>query len=202
MKYFSAIPLIDITDASGTTQTYKNILARVSVIPSILENPLVYYSYDIQDGDTPEIVAQKYYGDSYRYWIVLFCNNLMDPQWDWPLNNVALDKFITKKYDRLGFDPYTTVKSYQKVTTQVNSASGETTVNTVEISQQEYNDFVPYSDTFTISNETVSISIERSTQSYYDYEVSLNESKRSIKLLNKNYVQQVENEFKKLLGNK
>jgi len=108
----------------------------------------------------------------------------------------------TKKYDRLGFDPYTTVKSYQKVTTQVNSASGETTVNTVEISQQEYNDFVPYSDTFTISNETVSISIERSTQSYYDYEVSLNESKRSIKLLNKNYVQQVENEFKKLLGNK
>jgi len=202
MKYFSAIPLIDITDASGTTQTYKNILARVSVIPSILSNPLVYYSYDIQDGDTPEIVAQKYYGDGYRYWIVLFCNNLMDPQWDWPLNNNTLDKFITEKYDALGFDPYTTVKSYQKVTTQVNSVSGETTVNTVDISQQEYNDFVPYSDTFTISGETVSVSIERSTQSYYDYEVSLNESKRNIKLLNKNYVQQVENEFKKLLGNK
>ena len=202
MKYFSAIPLIDITDASGTTQTYKNILARVSVIPSILSNPLVYYSYDIQDGDTPEIVAQKYYGDGYRYWIVLFCNNLMDPQWDWPLNNNTLDKFITEKYDALGFDPYTTVKSYQKVTTQVNSVSGETTVNTVNISQQEYDDFVPYSDTFTISGETVSISIERSTQSYYDYEVSLNESKRNIKLLNKNYVQQVENEFKKLLGNK
>jgi len=32
--------------------------------------------------DTPEIVAEKFYGNSYRYWIVLLSNNIIDPQWD------------------------------------------------------------------------------------------------------------------------
>jgi len=34
---------------------------------------------------------------------------------------------------------------------------------------------------------------------YYDYEVQLNESKRSIKLINANYVDQLEAQFKELM---
>ena len=67
-------------------------MARASVIPSVLNNALVYYSYDVQDGDTPEIIAYKYYGDVNRFWIVLYCNQLNDPQWDWPLSS---NKFKT-----------------------------------------------------------------------------------------------------------
>jgi hypothetical protein len=58
----------------------------------------LYYTYDIQEGDTPEIIAHKYYGDSYRYWIVLFANELLDPQWDWPMTYKMFEQYLADKY--------------------------------------------------------------------------------------------------------
>ena len=87
MQYFDTLPKIIKTDATGNSLLMTNLMARASVIPSLLQNPAVFYQYDIQDGDTPEIVAYKYYGDVYRYWMIFYCNQIIDPQWDWPLNN-------------------------------------------------------------------------------------------------------------------
>lgn len=202
MKYFDSLPLISVTDSAGNSQLYRNLMARLSVIPSLFNDPLLYYTYDIQEGDTPEIVAHKYYGDTYRYWIVLFSNQMLDPQWDWPLNTSAFQKYITEKYDALGIDPYSTTKEYQKLITQQSSTTGEVIVNSVTISQQEYDSFVAYSDTLTFPTEQLSVSVTRNVQTYYDYELEKNESKRNIKLLNKRYVGQIEDEFKKLVNNK
>jgi len=200
MKYFDALPLVSVTDKFGNTQVYKNLMTRVSVMPDILNNTLVYYSYDIQEGDTPEIVAHKYYGDSYRYWIVMLSNKSLDPQWDWPLNSVSFQKYITEKYDVLGFDPYTTTRTHQKIITQNNSQYGQI-VDTVSISEDEYDALTPTNSTLSFTQETVEVSITKNIQTYYQYELALNESKRNIKLLNKIYVPQIESEFQKLLSN-
>jgi len=199
MKYFNSLPLVSVTTPDNKTTLYRNLMTRISIIPSILNNPLVYYSYDIQEGDTPEIVADKYYGDSYRYWIVMFSNQMMDPQWDWPLNSENFQKYIIDKYTNMGIDPYTTVKSYQKTITQTDSL-GQVSSDTVEISKSDFDNNVDSSYNLTISGETVNVSITFNTLNYYQYEVNLNESKRTIKLLNKDYVTQIENEFKSLLG--
>ena len=65
MQYFESLPKIIYTDDSGIPKIATNIMARASMIPSILKNPVVYYQYDLQEDDTPEIVAHKYYGTSY-----------------------------------------------------------------------------------------------------------------------------------------
>lgn len=199
MKYFQSFPLVSVSLPNGSTKVYRNILTRLSVIPSILTNPVLFYEYDIQEGDTPEIVADKYYGDSYRYWIVLFCNQLMDPQWDWPLSGANLQNYIVDKYTNLGFDPMTTVKSYQKTITKINLTNNLTTTEVVEISEFDYNNSIPFNGTFSLPGETVQVSINYSVQTYYDYEVSLNDSKRTIKLLDTNYVQDIEDQFITLL---
>jgi nucleoid-associated protein YgaU len=98
MQYFNTLPKIIKTDANRNSVIMTDLMARCSIIPEILNNPMVYYDYDVQDGDTPEIVAYKYYGDSYRYWIVLFANQITDPQWDWPLSSNDFDAYITNKY--------------------------------------------------------------------------------------------------------
>lgn len=200
MKYFNNLPLIAVTKTDKTRQIYRNLMARVSVIPSVMENSLSFYTYDLQHSDTPEIVAHKYYGDSYRYWIVLFCNQMLDPQWDWPLNDVSLQKFITKKYANTGIDPYADAQSYKQVSTQYNPVTGQTVVNETNISESAYNALTPYTKTITFPNEQVSLSVDKRIVSYYEYEIELNESKRTIKLLNKNYVSQFEAEFSKLMG--
>ena len=92
MKYFQKLPKVLIRDEKGVSTLYTNIMARASIINDILDNPMLFYKYDIQDGDTPEIVADKYYGNSYRFWLIMFSNRMLDPQWDWPLNSTNFNK--------------------------------------------------------------------------------------------------------------
>lgn len=200
MKYFRNLPLVSLINADKTQRVYRNIMARASIIPKLLNDPLVFYSYDIQHTDTPEIIAHKYYGDSYRYWIVLFSNQILDPQWDWPLNDVALDKYITNKYAGTGIDVYTDVHSYQKIITQQNPTTGSNSTETVSISQQEYDTLVPYTKTLSFQSESVIVSVQKRVLNYHDYEIELNESKRNIKLLNKLYVNQLEKEITNLMS--
>ena len=126
MKYFSILPQMIVTDPKGNSKVFTNIMARTSIIPSLFQNPLLFYSYDIQDSDTPELIAHKYYGYIERFWMVLFANQILDPQWDWPLNTNDFNAYITNKYPST--DPYNTVKEYQKIITQYDSTTQETTI--------------------------------------------------------------------------
>ena len=59
MKYFSALPKVVSTDINGNNQILTNLLVRVNVIPDLLKNPLLFYSYDIKDGETPEKLRDR-----------------------------------------------------------------------------------------------------------------------------------------------
>jgi hypothetical protein len=200
MQYFDSLPKMLYSDAGGNSKVMTNIMARVSIIPQILNNPAVYYEYDIQDGDTPEIIAHKYYGDSYRYWLVLFANQLMDPQWDWPLSGNELSAYLVEKYG-VGYNTYTEIHHYEKIITQFDYGTNTTTTNKVTVDEDTYNAIVSQTNVFSLPTGDVSITVDKLAVSVYDYELDLNEQKRSIKILNTAYVNQVEEEFKKLMVN-
>lgn len=206
MQYFDTLPKIVYRSSAGTSSLYTNLMARASIIPSIFKDPLIYYQYDLQEGDTPEIVAHKYYGDSYRYWIVLFSNQIMDPQWEWPLSYLSFNSYIDNKYgynDGLGtwsvFDPYSTTYELQKIVTQYDVTTQTTTVNTVVIDQLTYNNLNESTNTYTLPTGSVTVSVTKKILSYYDWELQTNESKRTINLLNERYVTELEKQFKNLM---
>jgi len=198
MQYFDTLPKVIFTDNNGVSKVVTNIMARASVLPDILKSPLVYYQYDIQEGDTPEIIAHKYYGDVYRFWIVMFANQLLDPQWDWPMNSNQFNAYILDKYPST--DVYNTVHHYQKTITQYDYGTNTPTTNTVTVDQNTYNSIVPQTNNFTLPTGVVSVAVSKQAVSVYDYELSLNESKRTINILNALYVDQMETEFKKLMA--
>ena len=199
MQYFDTLPKIVYTNSAGQSLAMTNLLARASVIPQILKDPLVYYFYAIQEGDTPEIIAHKYYGDSYRYWIVLFANELLDPQWDWPMTYNMFEQYLADKYPSTNI--YVEVEYYEKVITQYDVNTQTTTVNKVRIDEDIYNSLpVTQTSTYTLPTGPVTITTERNAVSIYDYELALNESKINIKILNSNYVNEVENQLKKLMA--
>jgi hypothetical protein len=172
-------------------------MARASVIPSVLNNSLVYYTYDIQDGDTPEIIAYKYYGDIDRFWIVLYCNQILDPQWDWPLSSNKLQKYIVNKYG----NTLNNVHHYEKVTTKTNiSSTSVTTVDTEILTEDDYDNTLPEdTQTYTVGQDTVVINTVKRTVTNYEYEVAQNESRRNIKILNKMYADSLEAQFLELM---
>ena len=197
MQYFDTLPKVIYTQ-NGVSSVYTNLLARVSVIPQLLKDPLIYYTYDIQEGDTPEIIAHKYYGDSYRYWIVLFANELLDPQWDWPLTSKMFEQYLADKYPSTNI--YSEIEYYEKVITQYDVNTQTTTVNRVRIDEDVYNGLpVTQTTTYILPTGPVTITTDRNAVSIYDYELSQNEAKRNIKILNSIYVNQFEEQFKQLM---
>ena len=133
MKYFSLLPTTTVTDGNNNSVILKNLLVRAQLIPKLSKNPLIFYEYSIQEDDTPEIIANKYYGDPYRYWIVLYGNpSIVDPQMDWPIEQNSLISFIDKKYQATEYANNSTtgagktwadtnIHSYYKIETQTNN---------------------------------------------------------------------------------
>ena len=197
MKYFNTLPKIITSDYNDSVIILTNLLARANIIPEALKSPLLYYTYDIQEGDTPEIVAHKYYGDSYRYWIVLFANQMIDPQWDWPLSGSNFNRYITDKYT--SFNPNSTIHHYEKIVEQTDVSTNTISKNMIVISQTTYNSLVSSTSSYTLPTGVVSVTTTGRAVDYYTYELELNESKRSIQLLNRNYVNEFESELKRLM---
>ncbi len=99
-KYFNYFPKTFYTsnnDVNGV-EAITNIIARFAFDSQLKENTSAFYPYQVQDSDTPEIIADKYYGNVEYHWVVLLFNNIIDPQFDWPLKSDTLIDYIDKKY--------------------------------------------------------------------------------------------------------
>ena len=72
MSYFSRFPDIfyDIS-GDGNFQVVNNLLKRVAFREKVRTNTLLYDTYDVREGESPESIAHKFYGDVEFHWIVL-----------------------------------------------------------------------------------------------------------------------------------
>ena len=217
MLYFNTFPLVIASDYKNNAILLTNLMARVQIIPSLLRNPLLFYSYDLKESDRPDIIANKYYDDSNKYWMVLYANEIMDPLYDWPLTSQQFDAYLKNKYSAAaGGDAFvltyttSTVQEYRKIITTYDSTSLETTSKTVVVDLTTYNSITTGSITqtfFTINNgiststgTSVTRTISKTPVSIYDYEIELNEAKQNIKLINSSYSNQLENDLKTLMA--
>jgi len=211
MRYFNSLPFLNTTDNQGNTVVLRNLLVRTQLIPQLAKNPLLFYQYSLQEGDTPEIVANKYYGDSFRYWITLYGNpNILDPQADWPLSSNQFLIYLNDKYGEVSNNnvlSYTqgTIHHYEKVVTTVDSTTQTTVIKTVEIDENTYNSITPFTSTQNLVNGSntvigsVTYSVSVNAVSIYDYENQMNEAKRNVNLINSSYASEMETQFQTLV---
>lgn len=212
-KYFNYFPKTFYTSDNNSSgvDSVTNIISRFAFEQQLKENSSAFYPYQIQDSDTPEIIADKYYDSPERHWIVLLFNDIIDPQFDWPLNTRVLINYIDAKYTANGAanDPVKTglawamdpnnVQAYLKIITTT-SSDGLITVNKYQLDGNTYQNTASVVNTYTTANnENVTIKITKETRSYYDYEVEENEKKREIRLIKKEFVPEIEKEFRKVI---
>jgi hypothetical protein len=207
-KYFNYFPKTSYTFDGTNIQYVTNLLSKVSFESDFKENSVIYYEYLVSDGETPEIVAHKIYGSAEKHWIILMLNDILHPQFDWPLNESSLLKYIDVKYRQSQYAnsstkgvgttwAQTNVKEYHKIQTKTNTILNQTiSVDTLNVTQNDYANVATTSTNYTLSdNTTINISVTKDTLSYYDYEIAENENKRSIKILKPDFVPVVEQEF-------
>ncbi len=155
-------------DAKGNgKETFmKDIFRRVKVKSNAKNNIVEFDFYDVQDGETPEMIAFKYYGDSQLHWTILVINDIIDYYTDWPMSVVKFESYMKEKYDNPD-----AIHHYE-----ISQTSGDTTEKIeVGLNTTDY----PSADS--VSN--------------YQHEQNLQDKKRRIRLIQPKFINDFVDEF-------
>jgi hypothetical protein len=178
MSYFNKFPLMSY-DIKGNKirKLLPDILRRVKLRAITKSGGMLFEKYDVKEGEKPEDIAFKWFGDAELHWVILMTNNVTDRYYGWPLNQVQFAEFLTDKYG----DNVDAVHHYE-----VTKDSGRTTSN----GPSDYSHLVEVnSDT----DNAISISNRQ-------YEEREQDKKRQIQLLEKSLLGDFIAEFDRLVA--
>ena len=94
--FFKAMPKISYKTGDKTILT-KDIFRRVG-LDRKKNNKLAVNSYYIKDGETPDMLANNFYGSSKYHWILLIVNDIVSVNEEWPKNEELLFTYTESKY--------------------------------------------------------------------------------------------------------
>ena len=170
--YFSKFPYIVYDSVgNGEFKIVTNLLRRVAVRSKIKTNTLFFDTYDVKEGETPEMIAHKLYDDPELHWIILLLNNVTDRYHQWPKNTNQFLAYINDKYSNIDATHHY----------EISQVSGDTTIK-IDIGT----DNTEHSGASVVTN--------------YEYEEDLQDKKRKIRLLDPTYVEDFVAEYEKLMG--
>jgi hypothetical protein len=106
-RYFDKFPII----------TYANnisvdIIRRSKVLEKYYSNPYVFYTYDISHKERPDQFSARYYDDAYKSWLVYLSNKIIDPYYEWYLQDNEFYENLANKYGSV-YNAQTKVKYYR-----------------------------------------------------------------------------------------
>lgn len=196
-RYFNKFPKLIYKNGDSAT-IVTNLLTRIDTIRENLNNSSLFYLYNIQEGDTPEIVASKYYNDPELHWIVMVVNEIYDPFYDWPMTYSQFESFIVNKYGSVAAAKSAT-HHYEKI---IESNDGfNTTRKVYEVDLETFNNTPDSSVTRTFPNgSSVTVTTTKRAVDFYDYEEEQNESKREIKLIRADLIPDIKKQFEFLMS--
>lgn len=209
-KYFRYFPssLYSLENRPTSTDLVTNIMTRFKFDDSLKEDMSSFYQYAIQEGESPEMIAHKLYGNVEDHWIILLFNNIVDPYFDWPMRQNVLNKYIEQKYLPNVTDGSTgvkwaanNIKSYYITETRTNASTGTKIVEKRETDVETYTNINPSKDDIILdTGETITLEVTKSYTTYLQYEIDLNETKRTINLIKPELVGLIKKEFKKVIA--
>lgn len=108
--YFRAFPKLLYSFDNKEFHLLTDILRRVTINSKYKDTYVYYDEYLILDGDTPEMIADKHYGNPELHWVIFLVNEIVDPRYEWPLDQNTLVEFCKDKY---GEDEIYSVHHYE-----------------------------------------------------------------------------------------
>ena len=154
----------------------RNIILKSKIISDVLGKVQVMHPYVINDGERADTIAFDYYGDSELYWLVYMSNSIVDPYYDWPMNQAEFQAYIIKKYGSIE-TAMTTVRYWSRPVTNYYMTP-------------ETKNLLPPEDLMGWATPIYQ----------YDYENELNENRRNIVLIDSAYAPQIVSEIAKIYG--
>ena len=169
--YFDNFPTIPYdSELTGQFKDVKNLLRRVGVRAKVKSNTSLFDTYDVKNGETPETIAFKMYGDANLHWVVMLLNDITDRYHDWPMSEAQFLQFVNDKYDNVD-----AVHHYE-----IAQSSGDTSTK-INIGTSN----ADYPTATAITN--------------FEHEQEQQDTKRKIRLLDPSFLEDFVEEFKLLM---
>lgn len=191
-EYVSRLPDAKISDYIKV----KNLFKKGKIREDIFQNLSFFEKYKIVGNDRPDNVAYEVYGDATLDWVILLCNNIMSIQTEWPMEQNNLDAYLLSKYDNDYNKLYNGIHHYETI--EVRNSQNFIVLPAGLQVQSDYS--ISYYDYLTdaqIDRRDVTIPITN-----YEYEESLENSKRNIFILKKEYLGIILNDMTEIMAYK
>lgn len=195
-NYFRYVPEIDYVNRFPNAQIgeytrAKNLFTRAKIRDDIFQDLSNFTKYSIVGDERPDNVAYGYYGDASYDWLVLLSNNMIDVYSEWPMTQMSFDKFLINKYG-----------SYDKIEEVHHYESVEVT-NSRSIKILDAGLIVPsdYSVTFFDAGLGTEVTKTNITTPITNkvYEERIEDEKRHIYILKKEYLSMIAQDIKNVL---
>ena len=116
--YFSLVPNIEYDEkpikypfSESDYVVAKNFFRRFTVNEDVFSYAVLFNQYTIIEGERPDTIAERAYGDPFYDWVVLITNNMVNAQYDWPMTNYELQKVLEEEFD----DAYSEIHHYETI---------------------------------------------------------------------------------------
>jgi hypothetical protein len=198
----------------------RDITRNIRFRRDILSNITVFDEYDIQEGETPEIIAEKLYGNPEYHWIIMLANDRYDYISDFPLSQSELEQFVYQKYGNFSNNMDQDLIDIENSIAKFSIHHFETSDGTVVFDESQFPE-ISFEVRFTLEDGSgylldefnrqlvTETSIEDPVQvidsfvkypvTNWDYETKVNEQKRRIKIIPEYLLNKILQDFKDLL---
>ena len=139
--YFANFPLIPYDNyGTGDFRLTPNILKRIAVRANIKTTTSLFDTYDVKEGETPEMIADKLYGNPEFHWVVLMMNDVVDRYHQWPMSRRQFLAHLNDKYTNVdGVHHYEISQSSGDTNIKINIGTSNTDHPTATaITNREY----------------------------------------------------------------
>lgn len=107
MSYFHNFPVMLYDPVgNGNPRLVTDIFSRIRLRSAVKKEVVMLDPYDVKEGETPEIVADKHHGSPFYHWIVMMTNGLSDVNHDWPKTTRQMQLYLDDKYGSNIYSPH------------------------------------------------------------------------------------------------
>lgn len=133
MSFFKRFPFVLDYQIQGVPVTGIDMTRRTKISDSNKNDPSLYIWYDVVNGETPEMIADRVYDDASLYWVILLFNEIFDIDDQWPLSDYDLNNYINRTYE----DPYE-VHHYESAATGAIVDYNHVAYDRIKVTNKEY----------------------------------------------------------------
>ncbi len=197
-SYFRQVPNFEyVSRIAGSKNisdyiAVKNLFKKGKIRDDIFQELAFFEKYKISGNDRPDNVAFEVYRDSNLDWVILLANNILNIQSEWPLLQDDLDRHLVNKYGDYN-TLYNGIHHYE--TSEIKNSQGVTIVPSgLEVGSPYTVSYYDYLTSLQVDTGNIAVPVTN-----YDYEIKLEDAKRNIFLLKKEYLGIITNDMSEIM---